>query len=76
MKQHGQRVRGKKEKAHSNNYTKFSVLDLEIQNKLETVELKVQETGGSKIMRALIDHVKKFTFNPKTNGEPLTRLYE
>lgn len=75
MKQLWARSQRQERKAHSN-FTKFSVLDLEIQSRLETTELNVQEAGGSKIMKALTDHVKKFLFNPKTNGEPLKRLKE
>lgn len=43
---------------------------------LKNVELNVQELGGSKLMRALTDHVKKFPFNPKSNGKPLKSLNE
>lgn len=75
MKQLWAKSQSQERKAHSN-FTKFSVLDFEIQSRLETTKLNVQEAGGSKIMRAFIDHVKKFLFNPKTNGEPLKRLNE
>lgn len=66
----------KEKKAHCNNHEKCRVFDFQMQTRLESTELRVQEIGRSKTTRALTDHVKKFIFNPKSNGKPLKRLNE